>query len=327
MSDALDRLFNFTREADKQEEEKKVEPSSTFSRSTLIAPANGDVLAELPIHLLVDFPSDKHPFRPYTQEERNALKEDIIHNGVLQPAIVRPHPTQPHHYQIIAGHNRRTAAADAGYNVLPCIIRNLSDDDAQLQLISSNLKQRLELLPSEKAFAYKLQLDTMKRQGYRTDLTSTQPVSRLRSNELLGESVGESRETVRRYIRLTHLLPSLLKKVDERKLGLTVGETLSYLSTESQQLVEGFFFVQHSRPISQIIADRLRDLEAAGDMNTERLETEFCSPLVARQMKSVNIKMKKWRKYFDDTATQSEVIQTIEKALDAYFNTGGGKNS
>ena len=322
MSDALDRLFNFTREADKQEKEKKVEPGSTFSRSTLVAPTNGDVLAELPIHLLVDFPSDKHPFRPYTQEERNALKEDIIHNGVLQPVIVRPHPTQPHHYQIIAGHNRRTAAADAGYNVLPCIIRNLNDDDAQLQLISSNLKQRLELLPSEKAFAYKLQLDALNHQG----LTSGQ-LGQKWSRDGLAEEVSDSSRQIQRYIRLTHLLPSLLKKVDERKLGLTVGETLSYLSTESQQLVEGFFFVQHSRPISQIIADRLRDLEAAGDMNTERLETEFCSPLVARQMKSVNIKMKKWRKYFDDTATQSEVIQTIEKALDAYFNTGGGKKS
>lgn len=318
MSDALDELFGFTSE---QEEEKKVEPGSTFSRSTVIAPANGDVLAELPIHLLVDFPADKHPFRPYTQAERDELKEDIIRNGVLQPAIVRPHPTQPHCYQIIAGHNRRTGAADAGYNVLPCIIRNLSDDDAQLQLISSNLKQRLELLPSEKAFAYKLQLDALNHQG----LTSGQ-LGQKWSRDGLAEEVSDSSRQIQRYIRLTYLIPPLLQKVDDRKLGLTVGESLSYLSTESQQLVEGFFFTQHNKPISQVIADRLRELESSGALTTARLETEFCSPLVARQMKSVNIKMKKWRKYFDATATQAEVVQTIEKALDAYFNTGGKKS-
>lgn len=299
--------------------EKTWELSSHISAPTLLPPQNRDRLTELPEKLLTDFPAEKHPFRPYTPQELDALKEDIGQNGILQPLIVRPHPSTPGHYEIIAGHNRRTAAREIGYFSLPCIVRELDDDTALFQMISTNLKQRTKLLPSEKAWAYRYQLEAMKRQGQRTDLTSTQVVSRLRSNEELGQMTNESRETVRRYIRLTYLTPPLLKKVDEGRLPLTVGESLSHLSTPGQQIVENFFFLQHSITISQNIADQLREMEEGGKLNEPELEAAFLTPVVVQQMNSVKIKMKKWRKYFHANATQQEVIETIEKALTAYF--------
>ena len=333
----LDALFNIKTPVTPGPSKGLQEPGSRSPLPTIPA-ENGDVLAQLPIQLLIDFPTEKHPFHTYTPEEREAMKDDVIRNGILQPIIVRPHPTTEGHYQIIAGHNRRTGAADAGYTTVPCIIRQMSDDAAQIQLISSNLKQRLSLLPSEKAFAYKLQLEAMKRQGYRTDLTcgqvgtkldcadenatdvtSCKTCTKLRSDEAIAVEANVSARTIQNYIRLTYLTPYLLKKVDERKLPLTVGATLSYLSPESQRLVENFFFEQRTFPITQNVADKLRELEQSGTLTAAELERVFLSPPVVRQLRSVKIKMKKWRRYFDDNATETEVIQTIEKALKAYF--------
>lgn len=287
------------------------EPASSAATS---APA-GDTLQELPVELLQDFPAEKHPFRPYTQEKLDALREDIIARGIIQPLIVRP--LGDHAYQIISGHNRRTAARAAGYAVLPCIIRHLDDDEALLQMISTNLQQRKGLLPSEKAFAYKFQLEAMKRQGKRTDLTSRQIGAKSRSDEQLAENTDESARTLQRYIRLTYLLPSLLDMVDEKKIGFTVGETLSYLQAKNQQIVENFFGGQHI-PIDQRAADRLRELEQEGDLTDARLREIFLSPAV-KPLRKIRLEYKSIKQYFPADTTEKEIRETIQEALKLYF--------
>ena len=364
----IDALFSF----DTPPQTPAKESTASLSLMSPSAPESGDKLCELPIGLLVDFPKEKHPFRPYTAQELESLREDIRLHGILQPLLVRPHPTMPGHYEMIAGHNRAAAARELGYTTLPCVVRQLDDDDALLQMISSNLCQRERLLPSEKAWAYRYELEAMRRQGYRSDLTcaqdgeklesaddltspqraaksrsdddltsrhdgeklealnhqggatSTQVVSKLRSNEMLGEQVGESRETIRRYIRLTYLLPSLLDKVDERKLPLTAGENLSFLSADGQRIVENFFFLQRLLPITQPMSQRLREMDGQGALNEQALEAAFLSPPVIGKMATVSIRLKKWKKYFADTATQKEVVDTIETALKEYFEKRKG---
>ncbi len=323
----LDALFAIDpgRLAAREEQAAPISPGAGEASDEPAAEC-GDRLCELPAGLLVDFQKEKHPFRPYTREELEGLKEDIRCHGVLQPLLVRPHPTRRGCYEIISGHNRVAAAVELGYTTLPCIVRTMDDNEALLQMISSNLKQRTGLLPSEKAWAYRYELEAMNRQGIRRDLTlgydettSTQLVSKLRSNELVGAQSNESREQVRRYIRLTYLLPSLLERVDGGKLPRVVGETLSYLTPEGQGIVENFFFSQRTQPITQPMAARCRELEAEGALSEQALEAAFCSPLVIKQLSTVSIKLKRWKKYFPETATQQQVVDTIEAALREYF--------
>ena len=304
---ALDLLFSGTLNA-------PVEIRDPAPSAAAPAPV-GDTLQELPIELLQDFPSEKHPFRPYTQEKLDALREDIIARGIIQPLIVRP--LGDHAYQIISGHNRRTAARAAGYAVLPCIIRHLDDDEALLQMISTNLQQRKGLLPSEKAFAYKFQLEAMKRQGKRTNLTSRQIGAKSRSDEQLAENTDESARTLQRYIRLTYLIPSLLDMVDEKKIGFTVGETLSYLQDKNQQIVENFFGEQHIS-IDQRAADRLRELERDGDLTDARLREIFLSPAV-KPLRKIRLEYKTIKQYFPADTTEKEIRETIQEALKLYF--------
>lgn len=304
---ALDLLFSGTLNA-------PVEICDPAPSAAAPAPV-GDTLQELPIELLQDFPAEKHPFRPYTQEKLDALREDIIARGIIQPLIVRP--LGDHAYQIISGHNRRTAARAAGYAVLPCIIRQLDDDEALLQMISTNLQQRKGLLPSEKAFAYKFQLEAMKRQGKRTDLTSRQIGAKSRSDEQLAENTDESARTLQRYIRLTYLIPSLLDMVDEKKIGFTVGETLSYLQAKNQQTVENFFSEQHIA-IDQRTADRLRELEQEADLTGARLREIFLSSAV-KPLRKIRLEYKSIKQYFSADTTEKEIRETIQEALKLYF--------
>lgn len=304
---ALDLLFSGTLNAPVEIRD----PAPSAAAPTPV----GDTLQELPVELLQDFPAEKHPFRPYTQEKLDALREDIIARGIIQPLIVRP--LGDHAYQIISGHNRRTAARAAGYAVLPCIIRQLDDDEALLQMISTNLQQRKGLLPSEKAFAYKFQLEAMKRQGKRTDLTSRQIGAKSRSDEQLAENTDESARTLQRYIRLTYLIPSLLDMVDEKKIGFTVGETLSYLQDKNQQIVENFFGEQHIS-IDQRAADRLRELERDGDLTDARLREIFLSPAV-KPLRKIRLEYKTIKQYFSADTTEKEIRETIQEALKLYF--------
>lgn len=177
-----------------------------------------------------DFPN--HPFKVRQDEAMAEMVDSVKRYGVLVPVLVRPKADGS--YEMVAGHRRKCAATLAGITEMPCIVRNLTDDEATIIMVDSNL-QRETILPSEKAFAYKMKLEAIKRQGQRSDLTSTPLVSKSRSNEELGQKNGDSREQVRRYIRLTELIPSILDMVDSGKIAFRPAVELSYLSKEQQQ--------------------------------------------------------------------------------------------
>lgn len=178
------------------------------------------------------FPFKNHPFKVLDDESMQRTVESVEQYGVLSPLIARPRPEGG--YEIISGHRRQHAAQLAGLDALPVIVRNMDDDAAVLLMVDSNL-QRENILPSERTFAYKMKLEALKNQGARSDLTSTQLVSKLRSNEQLEAENNQSRETVRRFIRLTNLIPELLDMVDEKKIAFNPAVELSYLDTNQQR--------------------------------------------------------------------------------------------
>ena len=180
-------------------------------------------------------PFEGHPFKVKDDAEMNTLIESIQTQGVLTPLIVRP-VENTDEYEVISGHRRLHAAVKAGITEVPALIYALDRDSAAIAVVDSNL-HREHILPSEKAFAYKLKMEALSHQGKRTDLTSTQPVAKLRTGDIVGETLNESRETVRRFIRLIHLIPELLDLMDEGKIALMVGEALTFLGDEEQYAV------------------------------------------------------------------------------------------
>ena len=197
---------------------------------------NQEYVKEISIYEITDFPD--HPFKVKMDDKMLETIESVRDHGVLVPALVREKPTGG--YEMISGHRRKMACELAGRDKIPCIVRNLTDDEAIVVMVDSNL-QREKILPSEKAFAYKMKLEAMKRQqGCRSDLTSATPLQKLgkkSSRELLVEQVGESHEQIRKYIRLTNLIPEILEKVDDDKIGMRPAVELSYLSKEEQELL------------------------------------------------------------------------------------------
>lgn len=191
-------------------------------------------IIDIEIDKISDFPN--HPFHVNVDNEMEHLVESIKQNGVLVPALVRPDKNKEGFYEMIAGHRRRLASSLAEMNTLPCLIRNLTDDEAVIIMVDSNL-QRENLLPSEKGFAYKMKLEAMKRQGKRTDLTSTQLGRKLESAEILGIQNGESKNQIRRYIRLTYLIPELLQLVDDGKMKMTPAVEVSYIPENLQKML------------------------------------------------------------------------------------------
>lgn len=230
-------------------------------------------IQDIPLELLDDFPN--HPFKVRDDEDMLKLIESVSERGVLVPAIVRPKADG--RYELISGHRRKRASECAEKKTLRCMVSDLDDDAATIIMVDSNI-QRTDILPSEKAFAYKMKLDAMKHQGDRTDLTSTPQVEKLQgkstlSVDKLGEQVGESREQVRRYVRLTYLVPELLEMVDEGKIKMRPAVEISYLDEDSQ-----------------------RDL-------VDAIDTEDCTP-----SHSQTIKM---RKFFDEGKLSPDVIASI----------------
>ena len=304
------------------------------SDAKFLPPQNGDVLTVLPIELLLDFAPEKHPFKPYPPERMEALKEDVRLHGILQPLLVRPHPTLAHRYEVIAGRNRRKAAKDVGYYEVPCIVREMSDDEALLQMISTNLQQREKLLPSEKAWAYRYELEVLNRQGIRSDLTCAQgghksdnltschSGTKFRTDEEMAQSVDDSVRQIHRYIRLTYLTPTLLERVDNRTLPLTVGEVLSHISPSGQQIVENFCFEQRALTLTQQMAERCRKLDEDGELSEQALEQAFLAPVIVTARRALRITGKRWKRlrtYFDESATENEVCDVIETAVKEYF--------
>ncbi len=269
---------------------------------------------EISIAEISDFPN--HPFKVKTDEKMLEMADSVKEYGVLMPALVRPKPEGG--YEMVAGHRRKMASELAGKEEIPCIVRSLTDDEATIIMVDSNL-QREVVLPSEKAFAYKMKLDAMKRQGERTDLTSVPLAQKLNgktSRQLLGEQVGESQDQIRRYIRLTELIPSILDMVDESKIAMRPAVELSYLPKESQEELFDTMEMEDCTP-SHAQAIKLRRFAETGKLNQEVILSIMMEekPNQAEQFK---IPKKRIEKYFPEGTPSKEMENTIIKALEMY---------
>ena len=259
------------------------------------------------------FPFKNHPFKVLDDESMQRTVESVEQYGVLSPLIARPRPEGG--YEIISGHRRQHAAQLAGLDALPVIVRQMDDDAAVLLMVDSNL-QRENILPSERAFAYKMKLEALKNQGARSDLTSTQLVSKLRSNEQLGAENNQSRETVRRFIRLTNFVPELLDMVDEKKIAFNPAVELSYLD-ESQQrdFLEAMNDTQNAPSLSQ--AQRLKRLAQEGHFSYD-VAFAVMGEEKKDELDKVVIKNDTLRKYFPRSYTPKQMEDTIIKLLDQW---------
>ena len=260
------------------------------------------------------FPFKNHPFKVLDDESMQRTVESMEQYGVLSPLIARPRPDGDG-YEIISGHRRQHAAQLAGLDALPVIVRQMDDDAAVLLMVDSNL-QRENILPSERAFAYKMKLEALKNQGARSDLASTQLVSKLRSNEQLGAENNQSRETVRRFIRLTNLVPELLDMVDEKKIAFNPAVELSYLD-ESQQrdFLEAMNDTQNAPSLSQ--AQRLKRLAQEGHFSYD-VAFAVMGEEKKDELDKVVIKNDTLRKYFPRSYTPKQMEDTIIKLLEQW---------
>ena len=259
------------------------------------------------------FPFKNHPFKVLDDESMQRTVESVEQYGVLSPLIARPRPEGG--YEIISGHRRQHAAQLAGLDTLPVIVRNMDDDAAVLLMVDSNL-QRENILPSERAFAYKMKLEALKNQGARSDLTSTQVVSKLRSNEQLGAENNQSGDTVRRYIRLTSLIPELLDMVDEKKIAFNPAVELSYLDTNQQRdFLEAMQDTQNAPSLSQ--AQRLKKLAQEGHFSYD-VAFAVMGEEKKDELDKVVIKNDTLRKYFPRSYTPKQMEDTIIKLLDQW---------
>ena len=259
------------------------------------------------------FPFKNHPFKVLDDESMQRTVESVEQYGVLSPLIARPRPEGG--YEIISGHRRQHAAQLAGLDTLPVIVRQMDDDAAVLLMVDSNL-QRENILPSERAFAYKMKLEALKNQGARSDLTSTQLVSKLRSNEQLEAENNQSRETVRRFIRLTNLIPELLDMVDEKKIAFNPAVELSYLDEAQQRdFLEAMNDTQNAPSLSQ--AQRLKRLAQEGHFSYD-VAFAVMGEEKKDELDKVVIKNDTLRKYFPRSYTPKQMEDTIIKLLEQW---------
>lgn len=275
------------------------------------ADAQRERVQEIPLDQLKPFKN--HPFKVRDDQRMLDTVDSIREYGVLVPAIARPDPEGG--YELISGHRRKRGCEMAGLQTMPVIIRDLDDDAAVLVMVDSNI-QREELLPSERAFAYKMKLEALKHQGARMDLTSCQVGTKLRADEKLAESVNESARTVQRFIRLTELISELLDMVDERKLAFNPAVEVSYLKQDEQRmLLEAMDAEQTTPSLSQ--AQRLKKFSQEG-----RLTEEAMSAIMSEEKKSdmdkVTLRSDTLRRYFPKSYTPKQMEQTIIKLLDVW---------
>ena len=258
-----------------------------------------------------DFPH--HPFKVRQDEAMTEMVDSVKQYGVLVPALVRPKADGG--YEMVAGHRRKCAATLAGITEMPCIVRNLTDDEATIIMVDSNL-QRETILPSEKAFAYKMKLEAMKRQGQRSDLTSTPLVSKSRSNEELGQKNGDSREQVRRFIRLTELIPPVLDMVDSGKIAFRPAVELSYLSKEQQQSLYDTMKCEDCTP-SLAQAIKMKEFSRDGKL-TEEVILSIMQEEKPNQREQFKMPKERISKYFAPGTPAQKIEDTIIKALELY---------
>lgn len=272
---------------------------------------NGDTVVDIPLDEL--HPFRNHPFKVRDDADMEKTVESIQEFGVLQPAIVRP--DRDGGYEILSGHRRHHASEIAGLQTLPCIVRDLDDDAATILMVDSNL-QREEILPSERAWAFKMKLDAMKHQGERRDLTSSQIGTKLRSDEVMADEVGVSRNQIARYIRLTNLDPELLQLVDDKLMGFNPAYELSFLNPEQQKdLLSAIDYAQAIPSLSQ--AQRIKKLALNGEITQEGMNI-ILSEEKKQDLDRVTLKHDTLKKYFPKSYTPKQMEDTIIKLLEQW---------
>lgn len=270
------------------------------------------------IRLSALVPFKEHPFKVVDDEAMLRTTESIAQYGVLTPLIARP--VEDGSYEIISGHRRAHAAELAGLTEVPVLVRRMDDDAATVLMVDSNL-QRENILPSERAFAYKMKLEAMKHQGERTDLTSGQLGPKLRSDEQLAQEAGESRKQVQRYIRLTNLIPELLDLVDQKQISFNPAVELSYLKAEEQEMfIQAMDEVQAAPSLSQ--AQRLKKLSQEGGFTLDAAR-EIMNEVKKGDLERVTFRNEQLRKYFPRSYTTQQMQNTILKLLDQWQKKKG----
>ena len=255
-------------------------------------------------------PFEGHPFKVIDNEEMDQLVWSVLTQGLLTPLVVRPLPNGE--YEVVSGHRRLHACKKAGIETVPALITDMDRDAAAIALVDSNL-HREKILPSEKAFAYKMKMEALSRQGQRTDLTSTQVVLKLRTNEIVGEAAGDSREKVRRYIRLTNLTPGILDMVDEGRIALTPAVELSYLTEwEQRDLLETMESEDFTPSLSQAI--QMKALSQSGQLDMDKIFSIMTQPK-ANQQEKISFKVAELRDYCPRHYTAAQMMQEIKVAL------------
>lgn len=266
---------------------------------------------QLPVSKLRPF--ENHPFQVKDDDEMDKLVWSILTQGVLTPIVARP--VENGEYEVISGHRRLRACQKAGIETVPALIYTLDRDAAAIALVDSNL-HREKILPSEKAFAYKLKMEAMGRQGLRSDLTSSQLATKLDTAACIGKSQGESRDQVFRYIRLTNLIPEILQMVDDNKIALTPAVELSYLTKQEQaDLLETMESEDCTPSLSQAI--QMKKLSQDGELNMDRIFDIMTQPK-ANQQEKISFRVEDIRKFFPKSYTPARIQETILKLLSDY---------
>ena len=278
----------------------------------LLGVVNEEAAMEIEINKIHAFKN--HPFKVLDDEKMQDLIESVKLSGVLTPVLLRVDNNDE--YEMISGHRRLHAAKMAGLTTIPAIVRELSDDDAVIAMVDANI-QREELLPSEKAFAYRMKLEAMKRQGSRTDLTLSQNETKSRSDEVLSKQVGESRAQVQRYIRLTELIPELLDLVDSKKLKFTVAVDISYIDKEIQKWI--YEYIKDTGFIKPQQITALRNQLNEGAVNQVGMLTIFNKCMMVKTpSRSITFSEKKLTKYFPESYSADDMEQVIESLLEKW---------
>ena len=283
--------------------------------------AQRSYVIDLPASEISDFPN--HPFKVRMDEEMEQMVESVRERGVLSPVLVRPMPDGS--YQMVSGHRRKRAAELAELPALPCIVRELTDDEAIIIMVDSNL-QRERVLPSEKAFAYKMKLDAMKRQGQRTDLTSDPLGQKLKgkySVEVVAEGTPDSKTQVQRYIRLTNLLPELLDMVDDNKIALRPAVELSYLSEKEQRFLHDAMFSEDCTP-SHAQAIKMRKFAEEGKLSADVI-LSIMQEEKPNQVEQFKMPRNRIDKFFPAGTPAQKIEDTIVKALEMYRRRERGR--
>ena len=295
---------------------------SLFTTEAEREDAKRERVQEIPLSEICDFPN--HPFHVRMDESMAEMADSVKQCGVLVPALVRPRPEGG--YEMVAGHRRKAASELAGKSVLPCIVREMTDEESILIMVDSNL-QREQILPSEKAFAYKMKLDAMKRQGQRTDLTCAPVAHKLdgkKSRDILAEQVGESKDQIRRYIRLTYLIPGILELVDNSVLrekdtlqvAMRPAVELSYLSETEQQSLLEIMQSEDCTP-SHAQAIKMRQFSQSGKLD-EHVLLSIMQEEKGNQKEQFRMPKERISKYFAPGTPAQKIEDTIVKALELY---------